>query len=248
MAFLSTCARRHLYALTRAADRIGIPHTRSVTTGRPRVPPSFSPLPASRRFESLPPSQQKNAAPNTNTPPRRPTDRHIPFAHVYVLDPTTHARSPTKHRLQDLLTVREERRGQPRRVVELVASTPEPVVRLTTRAEIEARYRTMRRAVAAAARTGAEPKEVQLSWGVAPGDVEHKMRKAKKDLEKGYRVAVVVTMKRGQRTSGREALVAFADEIAETLVGVGKECKEREITQRSMILTFRKVEVDEDVA
>lgn len=105
----------------------------------------------------------------------------------------------------------------------------------------------MKRALKKGARVGEEPKEVQLTWGVAKADLEHKLRKARRDLDKGYRVIVGVTMKRRHRPSSREELVAFADEISGMLDGVGEEWKEREITDRLMVLSFRKVEVVKDV-
>ena len=95
------------------------------------------------------------------------------------------------------------------------------------------------------ARGGEAPKEVQLTWGVAPADVAHKLRKARRDLEKGCRVVVAVAVKNGHRPSSRNELVAFGDEISKTLTGAGEECKEREITNRLMVLTFRKVEVND---
>lgn len=132
------------------------------------------------------------------------------------------------------------------RVIELVASTPEPIVRVTTRSEVEARYREMKRALRKGAKVGEEPKEVQLTWGIAKADLEHKLRKAKRDLERGYRVAVVVTMKKGHRPSNRQELVAFADEISQALCEVGEEWKERGFTERLMVLSFRKAELDDD--
>ncbi|KAF8451009.1 hypothetical protein L210DRAFT_2426953 [Boletus edulis BED1] len=57
----------------------------------------------------------------------------------------------------------------------------------------------------------------------------------------------VVPMRNGHRPSSRRELVAFADEIADALArAVGQECKEREMTDRLMILSLRKVEVNED--
>ncbi|KAI9572406.1 hypothetical protein HD554DRAFT_2015090, partial [Boletus coccyginus] len=176
------------------------------------------------------------------TPRRRPTNRHIPFDHVYVLDPDTNKLSLTKQSLESLLALAAPQR----RIVELVASAPKPIVRVTTRSEIEGRYREMRRALRKGARLGEEPKEVQLTWGVARADLEHKLRKAGRDLEKGYRVVVAVTMKKRHRPSSRQELVAFADEISTTLAEVAEEWKEREITERLMVLSFRKTKLDED--
>jgi len=87
---------------------------------------------------------------------------------------------------------------------------------------------------------------VQLTWGVARADLEHKLRKAGRDLDKGYRVVVVVTVKNGRhRPASRQELVAFADEISAALGEVAQEWKEREFTGRSMTLSFRKAELDE---
>ncbi|KAF8556312.1 hypothetical protein OG21DRAFT_1483230 [Imleria badia] len=242
MAFLSSSARLHLRALTRSADRISIPqipstHSRSIFAGRPR--PSFPP--ARPNIEHTPPPPKRDNTRPRPQLPRRPTNRQIPFAHVYLLDPDTNKLSHAPRSLEDLLA------AHPRRVLELVASAPKPIVRVTTRSEVEARYREMKRALKKGARVGEEPKEVQLTWGVARADLEHKLRKAGRDLDKGYRVVVAVTMKRRHRPSNREELVAFADEISDMLGGVGEEWKEREITDRLMVLSFRKAEVTENV-
>jgi hypothetical protein len=81
--------------------------------------------------------------------------------------------------------------------------------------------------------------------------LEHKLRKAGRDLEKGYRVAVVITSKHKNRPPGRLEWVAFADEISETLSEVGEEWKEREVTDRMITLSFRlnakKAEFNDDV-
>lgn len=116
---------------------------------------------------------------------------------------------------------------------------------MTTRSEIEARYKEMKRAVKRGARVGEESKEVHLSWGVGQADLEHKLRKARRDLEKGYRVVVVVAFKNRRRPSSREHMVAFADEVSQALGEVGKEWKEREYTQRSMTLSFQKADLDD---
>jgi translation initiation factor IF-3 len=224
-----------------SAHRILIPPTptgRSITTGRPRAPPSLPrPPPARRHFEYIPPT---NLQRDDGGIPRRPTNRQIPFDHVYIVDPDTNKLSDSTHSLEELLATRQ------RRIIELVASTPKPIVRVTTRSEVEARYREMKRALKKGARVGEEPKEVQLTWGVAKADLEHKLRKARRDLEKGYRVAVVVTVKNGHRPSNRQELVAFADEISATLGEVGEEWKDREFTGRLMNLSFRKTELDDN--
>ncbi|KAF8131197.1 hypothetical protein EV363DRAFT_1217952 [Boletus edulis] len=279
MASLSTYTRHHLCAFTRvwAAYRSTsvpqIPHSRSIT-GRPyaHVRPSYPPPPPARRHLT-PTSTSANASANrkqADTHPgraRRPTNRQIPFTHVYVLDPDTNKLSPSKHRLEDLLATyvgtggthtnadtstntgtgtHTPTRGRDRPIIELVTSTPNPIVRITTRTEIEARYKDVKRALKEKKSAKVESKEVQLTWGVAPADVAHKMRKARRDLEKGYRVVVAVAMRHGHRPSSRRELVAFGDEIANALAGVGQECKEREMTDRLMVLSFQKVEVNED--
>ncbi|KAH0839553.1 mitochondrial carrier domain-containing protein [Lanmaoa asiatica] len=251
MEHLFTSTRLHLWLLARSAHQIPhIPPIRSISTPatRPRPPPFSSPPPARRHFEYVlpePTTKDKDKTKPDRTRSkndRRPTNRQIPFDHVFVVDPETNKLSPTKQRLKDLLENRQKR------VIELVASTPEPIVRVTTRSEVEARYREMKRAARRGAKVGEEPKEVQLTWGVARGDLEHKLRKARRDLEKGYRVVVVVTMKNRHRPSNRQQLVAFADEISGALCEIGKEWKEREFTERLMVLSFRIAESDDDIS
>ncbi|KAG8218271.1 hypothetical protein J3R82DRAFT_3882 [Butyriboletus roseoflavus] len=196
---------------------------------------------------STPRSSLRRTGPKTSARGPRsnvvPTNRQIPFRHVLVIDPETNKLSRTKQSLEVLLGT-WSKQG---RVIELVASTPEPIVRVTTRSEVEARYREMKRALRKGAKVGEEPKEVQLTWGIANADLEHKLRKAKRDLEKGYRVAVVVTMKRRHRPSNQQELVAFADEISAALCEAGEEWKAREFTERLMMLSFRKAELKDNI-
>lgn len=250
-------------SLTRSAA-YDILRTRSISipTSRPRAPSFSPPPPARRNFEHAPPEPQTGPTadknknknnPNHKRIEHRPTNRQIPFKHVFVLDPETNKLSPTKQSLEALLaetraTKQEQGQGQGQgRIIELVTSTPEPIVRVTTRSEVEARYREMKKALRKGLRVGEEPKEVQLTWGVAKADLEHKLRKTMRDLEKGYRVIVVVTMKNKHRPSNQQELVAFADGISETLCEVGEEWKERKFTERLMVLSFRKTTPTDDI-
>lgn len=107
---------------------------------------------------------------------------------------------------------------------------------------MEAQYKEMKRALRMGSRVGDAPKVVQFTCGVARADLEHKLRKARRDLEKGYPVAIVVTKR---NAPSQQQLVTFAGEIAEALSDAGKEWKEREFTGRAMTLSFRKVGLDD---
>ncbi|KAG9317082.1 hypothetical protein JVU11DRAFT_1269 [Chiua virens] len=201
-------------------NRASPPHPPAATSNPPRSP-------------DLPPRAEP--APNA----ARPTVKsHSPTSTSSTRTPTPVLRSnnpstPSSPRF-------DAAKGSERRVVELVATSPDPIVRLTTRNDIEARYKEMRRAVRKGEKVGEESKSVQLTWGVGKADLEHKLRKARRDLDKGYRVAVAVSVKYSRRPSSRQELVAFGDEIANALGEVGRECKEREVSDRLMVLSFRK--------
>jgi translation initiation factor IF-3 len=158
----------------------------------------------------------------------------IPFRLVHLVDPETQKLQPLTS-LRGLLNSLDLKANY----VELVAETPAPVVKVVSHKE---EYERMRQQKLEAKARGkpAETKELQMTWGVAPGDLAHKLKKARQELEKGNRVDIVYAPKKGQTVPGVEEMQARMDAAAEQLQDVGKERQARTLEKSMAILHMGK--------
>ncbi|KAF9242933.1 hypothetical protein BU15DRAFT_43459 [Melanogaster broomeanus] len=184
---------------------------------------------------------RKYADANTSLTPtadtsRRPTNQKIPYTHVRTVDPVTSKLSLATTPLADILSSLDLKKY----LVELVASTPEPIVRIVNRREALAKAKELKKARKQSAIKSGEAKEIQLSWSIDKADLGHKLAKARANLEKGYRVTVVLAPKAGQRGPPHKEMQMRAREVAEALVDIGKEWRERELTKGMVIMSFQK--------
>jgi translation initiation factor IF-3 len=79
--------------------------------------------------------------------------------------------------------------------IELVKDGEKPIVKIRNKKEVmeqEKKFKIQRAA------TRVVQKEIQVSWVISSGDMKHKISQACGYLEKGHRVSVVFTPKRGQ--------------------------------------------------
>ncbi|KAF8841291.1 hypothetical protein BDN67DRAFT_532106 [Paxillus ammoniavirescens] len=167
---------------------------------------------------------------------RKPTNDKIPHTHVRIIDPETSKLSAAPTRLTDLLASLDLKKD----LVELATSSPEPIVRIVDRKEAFAKYKELKKALKKGNKSGEAAKEIQLTWGVAKGDLEHKLAKARTQMEKGHRVAVVLAPKKGQTLPTPKEMQARAQEVEEALRDTGKEWREREVTKTMTIMSFQK--------
>ncbi|KIJ70614.1 hypothetical protein HYDPIDRAFT_122644 [Hydnomerulius pinastri MD-312] len=174
---------------------------------------------------------------SATAPPHKPTNEKIPHTHIRIVDPITSKLSPAPTPLTDLLASLDLKT----QLVELVTSTPEPIVRVVDRKEAFARYKEQRKALKKGQKSGEAPKEIQLTWAVASGDLKHKLAKVRSNLEKGYKVDVVLAPKKGQVLPKPKEMEARAVEIAQALGDVGKEWKDREVGKTITIMSFQRL-------
>lgn len=172
---------------------------------------------------------------STQSPPRKPTNEQIPYTSVRVVDPQTERLSPARQPLQTLLSSLDLKKW----TVELVAEMPEPIVRISDRKEAYQRYKEQRKALKKGLKAGVAPKEIQLTWSTASGDVSHKLAQARLHLEKGHKVDVVFGPKKRQRLPPVKEMQARAHHVLSELQDVAKEWKEREMTGAIMIMFFQ---------
>lgn len=66
-------------------------------------------------------------------------------------------------------------------------------------------------------------KEVHVTWGVSPHDLQHKLKKGKDFLAKGYRLLVVIESKKGVPPVDKQGQRAVLNQIAKVLEDYGKQ-------------------------
>ncbi|TFY82921.1 hypothetical protein EWM64_g1088 [Hericium alpestre] len=85
-----------------------------------------------------------------------------------------------------------------------------------------------------------EEKEIQFTWGVAPRDLEHKLRRAKEYIGKGYRVLLVFAPKPNQRPAlSPPEMDTLVNEAVESLADVAREWMPREIKKNIWALRLQ---------
>jgi translation initiation factor IF-3 len=203
--------------------------------------PVFCPFKFGPRFAS----NQKGAPPINND---------IPYTYVRVVDPETRKPLPPRPLTEvvDNLTteVQPKKGGGPPKIfvtqfAQLVAPPSEAtngyaLVKLVDRREAAAREKSQR-LKAQASRKASEEKEIQFAWSIGAADAQHKLRKARLELERGVRVQLVFASKAtggAQRDSGtRTKQNALVAQVVEELTDVAREWRRRD-ERRNMVVVY----------
>lgn len=201
--------------------------------------PVFSPL-GSRLASNL-----KDAPPINNA---------IPYKFVRVVDPVTRKPLPPQlltEVVDDLATETQPKPGggPPKIFVKQFAQLVAPpsnatdgyaLVKLVDRKEAAAREKTQR-IKALASRKATEEKEIQFAWAVGAADVQHKLRKARQELERGVRVRLVFARKATggpERDPGTRAKQnALVTQVVEALADIGREWRVRD-ERRNLVVVY----------
>ena len=221
-------------------NTIYLPGPRAVLfSSRPQVFPLFSPF--GPRFAS-------------DLKDTHPINNDIPYTYVRVVDPETRKPLPPKplaEVIDNLATDVQPKQGggPPKNIVtqfaQLVAPPSEAtngyaLVKLVDRRVAAAREKTQR-LKAHASRKASEEKEIQFAWSIGAADVQHKLRKARQELERGVRVQLVFARKvsggsgRDSRTGAEQnGLVA---QVVEELADVVREWRMRD-ERRNMVVVY----------
>jgi translation initiation factor IF-3 len=161
----------------------------------------------------------------------------IPFTTVTPVDPET-GRLKEPCRLKDLLASIDRKTH----FVELVYDSKTaatnvlqqvPIVKIIARAD---RFQS-RKAGKLSRPRQIQQKEVQLTWGVADGDLSHKLNKVRQELEKGNKVDLVFAPKAGTKAPSPVARQGRMESAMRMLGDVAKEWKERE-TKGLVVVIF----------
>jgi translation initiation factor IF-3 len=111
--------------------------------------------------------------------------------------------------------------------VELVTDNPSPIVKIIDTKAALLKFKEQKKHDREVARAQAH-KEVQLTWGVASGDLAHKLNKVRQELVKGRRVDLIFAPKKGQILPTKQGIEVRLKETMDSLADVGKEYLPRE--------------------
>jgi len=163
-------------------------------------------------------------------PSRRPRNKEIPYDRVRLVDAETSALGPFIP-LEDILATLNKKEE----MLELVAEKPDPIVKVVDKKASYSRMKEQKARKKDEAKTR-EEKEVQMTWGVASGDLQHKLKKARQELQKGNRVNLVFAPKKGQESLTPAQMAERVQETVDLLADVGKEWKVREAQGRTAVI------------
>jgi len=182
---------------------------------------SPSPATSSSLKSSLECQCSTTRAASSSATGKRLVDDDIPFRVVRFVDPESGALRPLTP-LRALLGSIDRTTHH----IELVADAPDPVVKIVDTKLAREKYKEAKKRAQAAARAQVR-KEIQLTWGVAPGDLAHKLEKARQELAGGRKVDLIFASKKGQAVPTKQVTDTRLREVLDTLADVGKEYRAR---------------------
>ncbi|KZV61793.1 hypothetical protein PENSPDRAFT_274223 [Peniophora sp. CONT] len=178
-----------------------------------------------------------------DTPKKTPRNKDIPFKVVRIVDPETKKPSDPMplSRVLDMLKETVDGREVEVRYAEVVRPPSDDLggyalVRLFDRAAMY-ELGKQRKVKALESRRKNDQKEIQLTWTAASGDVQHKLRKVRQEIERGRRVSFVVTEKDGHTPVQPAKRRAIMDEWLASLEDVAREWAPRS-EAKHMIIVF----------
>lgn len=166
----------------------------------------------------------------------------IPFSDVHLVDLENNGQL-VKIPLTDLIAKVDQKEY----FVELQSSEPLPVVKIISRKEATARKKISKERQKLNTKKNTQ-KEFQFTWGMAAGDLEHKLDRAKAELKKGSRVDLVIAPKPKQKAPPEAEMRERMQLLAAKVSDVGVEWKER-VLQRGIGALFIKssgVKIEEE--
>ena len=180
-----------------------------------------------RQWQALPPSLAcqrltLRAMSSSSIPTKRPMNGDIPFKLVRLAD----TESGSLHPLAPLKTILGSINPKTHHV-ELVAETPDPIVKVVDTKEAREKYKEAKKRAQAVARAQVR-KEIQVTWGVAAGDLAHKLEKVRQELVGGRKVDLIFASKKGQVVPTKQAMDVRLKGVLENLADVGMEYIPRE--------------------
>jgi len=122
--------------------------------------------------------------------------------------------------------------------VELVSEDPQPIVKIRNKKEEYNKQKQWKRRQKEVAANNIQ-KEIQMTWGVESGDLVHKLKKVRKELEKGNRVDLVYAPKVNQAIPSRRTMETRIEETLEMMSDIAKEWMPRRFENGVAVLYFQ---------
>ncbi|THH13324.1 hypothetical protein EW146_g6879 [Bondarzewia mesenterica] len=166
----------------------------------------------------------------------RPRNQNIKYETVRVVDPET--RKPTDPQpYKDLL---KAVKAEHKYFIELVAAPSDatggyPLVKLISQREDAQRAKEMRQKQRLGRKHAAQ-KEVQLTWSVEQADWDHKLRKVREEIGKGYRADLVFALKSGQQPPKPREMEDKVSQALEALQDVAIEWQPQEKGKNTVVV------------
>ncbi|GAA5958473.1 hypothetical protein JCM21900_001481 [Sporobolomyces salmonicolor] len=203
---------------------------------------SCSLLVSSRPFSSRPPLSKAPAASPSRSASKILKDEDIPHRTIVLVDPTTKALLPPST-LSSLLAALDRTRY----AIQLVDPAHDPpICRILDKKEVyqkakDKKAKDAERAANTAIASGGETKEVHLTWGVTPHDLNHKLKKGRELLTKGHRLLIGLADKKRTAKVSPEIRDQLIKQVEQALEGHGT-LKGRPSTRDGTVwLEFNKV-------
>ncbi len=153
-----------------------------------------------------------------------------------LVDPDTKSLHPPKPLSAILESLVRNTSDKNRLTVELVSEKPEPIVKIINPAE---RYKQEKETKEKRKKSRVQEKEIQMTWGVASGDLEHKLKKARSELQDGNKVNIVYAPKKGQVLPPPAEMQRKIKEITSMLADVGQQWKPPVIERNNGVIYLR---------
>ncbi|BGP24250.1 hypothetical protein JCM10295v2_003160 [Rhodotorula toruloides] len=166
-------------------------------------------------------------------------DEDIPVSTIVIVDPTNgHLLPPTT--LRSILAALDRDRYK---LLLVDRRHKPPICRIIDKEEekrqaLERRQKEKERKADKSAPGAGSTKEVHVTWGVSPHDLQHKLKKGRGFLEKGYRLLVVIESKKGVPPIDKQGQGAVLKQIATILEGVGRQAGAPSGTYRETQIEF----------
>jgi translation initiation factor IF-3 len=157
-----------------------------------------------------------------------PKNKNIKFSHVHVVN--------AEGKLDPLRPLSELLVAYPRKEFVIQQVTEDrPIVRIIDSKTAFEKEKAIKRANKAAEKQQIN-KEIQMTWGVAMGDLTHKISKVRAELEKNNRVDLIFAPKKRQAVPSPKERGEKAGEVLEMLKDVGQESKPRTMLKSHLTL------------
>jgi len=125
--------------------------------------------------------------------------------------------------------------------IELVNENPKPIVKIRDKREQVKKEKEWNKRQKEVASNNVQ-KEIQMTWAVEPGDLVHKLNKARKEVEKGNRVELVFAPKVNQRAPSPAIMDARMKNAAEKIAEFAREWKSRKVEHGVGIFYLKKLD------